>query len=94
MDGWKVNILEHPLYTLLFEENDSEAKVTTSRLFFSRMGFEFMSLKWFVSKEKTAVIDTRRLMDTAPKILITTENYEELSRMHESLSQIGQTKIQ
>lgn len=54
MPGWKVSMIEHPTMIILFE-HESGGTFASSKQFYGRFGFEFMSLRWFVEHQKSTL---------------------------------------
>jgi hypothetical protein len=77
--GWKISMIQHPTMIILFE-HESGGTFASSTQFYGRLGFEFMSLKWYIEHHKTTVprLFSRMELQSAT---ITMEDLEALDAM-------------
>lgn len=98
MPGWQVSLLEAPSptdtpdYVILLEEASSGGKVSISAQFVGRLGYEFMSLDWFVEHEKEAVADMWAEMDAARGAIIDSEVFDDTARSFDAMPRLYRTR--
>ena len=91
MPGWRVSLLDQPDYIVLLEEQKSGAKVAISAQFLGRLGYEFMSLDWFIEHEKTSVAHTWTEMMVGRGALVDAGEFGDFAKALEATPRVYET---
>jgi hypothetical protein len=92
MPGWTVSLLDHPDQALLLEEAESGGKIGISAQFVGRLGYEFMSLDWFVEHERTAVMQTWFDMKAGVGAVVDVAAYEQAAATFGAIPRLYETQ--
>lgn len=91
MPGWRASILDHPDVAILLEEVATGGKIAISSQFLGRLGYEFMSLDWFVEHERTSVIQTWNEMLAGQGAVVDLQAYDDAVRTFEAIPRLHVT---
>ncbi len=91
MPGWTVSLLEHPDQIILLEEIATGGKIAISAQFVGRLGYEFMSLDWFVEHEQVSVMEMWAQMSAGDAAIIDMAAYKSAAATFDALPRLYRT---
>jgi hypothetical protein len=91
MPGWRVSLLDLTDPAILLEEIESGGKIVVSNQFIGRLGYEFMSLDWFVEHEKVQVLDMWGSMRAGQGAVVDIAEYDRAAETYATIPRIYQT---
>jgi hypothetical protein len=88
MPGWRASILDHPSVAILLEEVATSGKIAISSQFLGRLGYEFMSLDWFVENERTSTIQMWNEMLAGQAAVFDVKAHDDAVRAFEAIPRL------
>lgn len=88
MPGWRVSLLGLSDPVILLEEIESGGKVVVSNQFIGRLGYEFMSLDWFVENEKILILDMWRRMRARQGSVVDIAEYNQVADTYAAIPRV------
>jgi hypothetical protein len=85
MPDWKVSLLDNSDHMILLEHAGSGAKVAISAQFVGRLGYEFMSLDWFVEHQRIEITELLANMIAARGAMVDLTFVDEMAKAFEAM---------